>query len=142
MVYLEGDLGAGKTALVRAALRALGYEGTVKSPTYSLVEFYTVSRLYCYHFDFYRFESPDEFFDAGLGEYFHGDAVCLLEWPQKAAGWIPPFDLVLRFFEEGGGRRVEAVAATQKGVQCLSHMFRVWQEGGCSRWQAHLSSFP
>ena len=75
VVWLDGDLGAGKTALARAVLHGLGYEGPVKSPTYTLVEFYVVSRLYLYHFDFYRFNEPHEFEDAGLGEYFRDDAV-------------------------------------------------------------------
>jgi tRNA threonylcarbamoyladenosine biosynthesis protein TsaE len=86
VVWLDGDLGAGKTSLVRAMLRALGHVGPVKSPTYTLVEIYVISRIYWYHFDFYRFNFPEEFVDAGLGEYFRDDAVCLVEWPQKAAG--------------------------------------------------------
>lgn len=124
VIYLEGDLGAGKTTLVRALLQSLGHSGPVKSPTYSLVEFYVISSLYCYHFDFYRFESPEEFFDAGLGEYFLGDAVCLVEWPEKAAGCIPPFDLCLRItYTADGGRCVNVEAASPKGRLCLSKLF-------------------
>jgi tRNA threonylcarbamoyladenosine biosynthesis protein TsaE len=89
VIFLEGDLGTGKTTLVRAAIRALGYGGPVKSPTYSLVEVYVISSLYLYHFDFYRFESPEEFLDAGLAEYFNQNAVCLVEWPERAAGCVP-----------------------------------------------------
>jgi tRNA threonylcarbamoyl adenosine modification protein YjeE len=74
VIFLEGDLGAGKTTLVRALIRALGHPGPVKSPTYSLVEVYVISSLYLYHFDFYRFESPEEFLDAGLDEYFNDNA--------------------------------------------------------------------
>jgi tRNA threonylcarbamoyladenosine biosynthesis protein TsaE len=140
VIHLEGDLGAGKTTLVRAMLLALGHVGPVKSPTYSLVEFYVVSSLYCYHFDFYRFESPEEFFDAGLGEYFHGDAVCLVEWPEKAAGCAPPADICFRFADAGNGRHVEGLAATEKGAQCLRKLSRIWQEGGCSPLPEPLSS--
>ena len=88
VIFLEGDLGTGKTTLVRAAIRALGYGGPVKSPTYSLVEVYVISSLYLYHFDFYRFESPEEFLDAGLAEYFNQNAVCLWIAPQRLSTLI------------------------------------------------------
>ncbi|MGE5386473.1 MAG: tRNA (adenosine(37)-N6)-threonylcarbamoyltransferase complex ATPase subunit type 1 TsaE [Betaproteobacteria bacterium] len=128
--YLDGDLGAGKTTLVRAMLRSLGYEGPVKSPTYSLVEFYVISSLYLYHFDFYRFESPEEFFDAGLGEYFDGNAVCLVEWPEKAQGCAPPGDVQFRFVFSGDGRRLEGMATSEAGARCLNALSRTWQEEG------------
>jgi len=131
VVYLEGDLGAGKTTLVRALLRELGHGGPVKSPTYSLVEVYVVSSLYLYHFDFYRFDSPEEFNDAGLGDYFGGDAVCLVEWPEKACGCAPPADLRLRFVFADDGRVVEACSASEKGALCLRTLVRIWQDGGC-----------
>lgn len=131
VVYLEGDLGAGKTTLVRAMLRGLGYEGAVKSPTYSLVEFYVISSLYLYHFDFYRFDSPEEFVDAGLGEYFAGQAVCLVEWPEKAQACLPPADLVFRFDYAGEGRVLHAGAASARGGQCLSTLSRTWAADGC-----------
>jgi tRNA threonylcarbamoyl adenosine modification protein YjeE len=77
VVWLDGDLGAGKTTLVRAVLRAFGHAGPVKSPTYTLVEVYVVSSIYLYHFDFYRFNEAEEFEDAGLGEYFRDDSRCV-----------------------------------------------------------------
>ena len=123
MVWLDGDLGAGKTTLVRALLRGLGHTGPVKSPTYTLVEVYVVSSLYWYHFDFYRFNDPEEFDDAGLGEYFRDDAVCLVEWPGKAQGHVPAADLALVFqFAENGddGRVLEIQARSEAGRQCLS----------------------
>ena len=135
VVWLDGDLGAGKTTLVRALLRALGHTGPVKSPTYTLVELYTVSSLYLYHFDFYRFNDPEEFADAGLGEYFRDDSLCLVEWPAKAAGYVPPADLALLFRFAGdapdAGRCVELSARSAAGAQCLS-AFLAQQKGGFS----------
>jgi len=130
VVWLDGDLGAGKTTLTRALLRALGHSGPVKSPTYTLVEVYVVSSIYWYHFDFYRFNHPEEFEDAGLGEYFRDDAVCLVEWPEKAAGYVPPADLALvfRFAENGSnpGRELGLVANSEAGRQCLNKLKNRW----------------
>jgi tRNA threonylcarbamoyladenosine biosynthesis protein TsaE len=95
----------------------------VKSPTYTLVEVYVVSSLYWYHFDFYRFNEAEEFEDAGLGEYFRNDSVCLVEWPEKAAGYVPQADLALVFrFGEASesGRSLELQARSAMGRQCLS----------------------
>ena len=125
-VALEGGLGAGKTTLARALIRALGHTGPVKSPTYALVEVYVVSSLYLYHFDFYRFNDAAEFDEAGLGEYFRADALCLVEWPDKAAGYVPNADLgiVFRFTASDSqvtdGRLVEFVAFSERGRQCLN----------------------
>ena len=129
VVFLEGDLGAGKTTLVRALIRALGYAGPVKSPTYSLVEVYVISSLYLYHFDFYRFESPEEFLDAGFSEYFNEHALCLVEWPERAAGCVPSPDLRLRLHHAGLGRVLEAVADTPEGTQCIRGLKSAWTDG-------------
>jgi tRNA threonylcarbamoyladenosine biosynthesis protein TsaE len=134
VVWLDGDLGTGKTTLVRALLRALGYTGPVKSPTYTLVELYVVSRIYWYHFDFYRFSNPEEFLDAGLDEYFRSDAVCLVEWPGKAAGFVPPADLALclRFPANatGCGRSVDLLACSERGGACLNVLADPAFQGG------------
>lgn len=119
VIWLEGELGAGKTALVRATLRALGHAGPVKSPTFTLLELYKVSSLYCYHFDFYRFNEPREFQDAGLGEYFDGRAVCFVEWPDKAAGFVPAADLRIRLVHAGDGRELTITAKNNRGQSCL-----------------------
>ncbi|MDR1850473.1 MAG: tRNA (adenosine(37)-N6)-threonylcarbamoyltransferase complex ATPase subunit type 1 TsaE [Zoogloeaceae bacterium] len=134
VVYLEGDLGAGKTTLVRALLHAMGHQGTVKSPTYALVELYVISGLYFYHFDFYRFTSPEEFFDAGLDEYFRQDAVCLVEWQEKAAGCLPPADARLCLSIPAGAsaetsRAVAFCASNEKGKRCLTQCFAAWDAG-------------
>jgi len=119
VIYLEGDLGAGKTTLARALIRAMGHVGPVKSPTYSLVEVYVFSSLYLYHFDFYRFESPEEFLDAGFSEYFNDAAICLVEWPERAVGCVPSADLRLRLHHAGVGRVLEALADSPAGAQCI-----------------------
>ena len=119
-IYLSGDLGSGKTTLVRALLRALGYDGRVKSPTYALVEAYVISSLYLYHFDFYRFQSPNEWAEAGLDELFEHAAVCLVEWPEKAGGLLPKADIELRFVHAADGRDVLVQANTEAGARCVS----------------------
>ena len=93
VIWLEGDLGAGKTTLVRGLLRAAGDSGPVKSPTYTLVEVHVVSGLNFYHFDFYRFNQAEEYLDAGLDEYFSESGICLVEWPDKAAPYLPAADM-------------------------------------------------
>ena len=103
-------------------IRDRGYAGPVKSPTYSLVEVYVISSLYLYHFDFYRFESPEEFLDAGFSEYFNDSAVCLVEWPEQAHGCVPSPDLRLRLHHAGFGRFLEAVADSPEGTQCIKEM--------------------
>jgi tRNA threonylcarbamoyladenosine biosynthesis protein TsaE len=93
IIWLHGDLGAGKTTFVRGLLRALGETGPVKSPTYTLLEVHAISGLNLYHFDFYRLNQPEEYLDAGLDEYFSGTGVCLVEWPDQAAPYLPPADI-------------------------------------------------
>lgn len=122
VVYLVGDLGAGKTTLVRGCLRALGHAGKVKSPTYTLIEPYTVSRLDLYHFDFYRFSTPDEFLEAGLEEYFAGQGACLVEWPDKAAPHVPPADMEVRLAVRDAGREIEVSGRTEHGRKCALTM--------------------
>lgn len=117
-IYLVGDLGAGKTALVRAALRALGHTGKVRSPTYTLVEPYTVSKLPLYHFDFYRLREPTEWLDAGFRDYFNADSVCLVEWPEKAAE-LPPPDLQIALRHAPSGRDATLSAHSPRGERLL-----------------------
>lgn len=122
VLHLVGDLGAGKTTLVRGLLRALGHGGKVKSPTYTLVELYTVSNLNLYHFDFYRFNQPEEYLDAGLEEYFQGGGVCLVEWPDKAAPYGAAADVLVDLKVAGEGRVARLQAMTDRGAQCLSKL--------------------
>ncbi|NTV10867.1 MAG: tRNA (adenosine(37)-N6)-threonylcarbamoyltransferase complex ATPase subunit type 1 TsaE [Zoogloea sp.] len=121
-VYLRGDLGAGKTTLTRGLLRALGHTGNVKSPTYTLVEPYVVSRIQLYHFDFYRLNEPDEYLDAGMDEYFAGDGIRLVEWPDKAAPYLDPADLEIQLDVAPQGRSAELNALTENGTACLARL--------------------
>ncbi|MGF6724097.1 tRNA threonylcarbamoyladenosine biosynthesis protein TsaE [Paraburkholderia sp. GAS41] len=122
-VQLTGDLGAGKTTLVRATLRGLGHTGRVRSPTYTLVEPYAVERpdgeLALYHFDLYRFTDPAEWADAGFREYFDAGAVCLVEWPQRAGRLLGVPDLVFSLDVDGDGRLLIARAYSESGKACL-----------------------
>jgi len=123
-VQLLGDLGAGKTALVRATLAGLGHSGRVRSPTYTLVEPYALERergeLQVYHFDLYRFADPSEWADAGFREYFDSGAICLVEWPQKAGLLLGTPDLVFALETGDGDRRLlDARAYSDSGKGCL-----------------------
>lgn len=120
-VFLEGDLGAGKTTFVRGLLRGLGYADKVKSPTYTLVEEYAVGGLDLFHFDFYRFTRPEEYLDAGLDEYFARSGVCLVEWPRNAAPYLPPEDVAIALAIEGNGRVATLITNSAKGEQCLTN---------------------
>lgn len=125
---LQGELGVGKTSLARHLLRALGVSGRVKSPSYAVVEPYQVANpfaptgavLNIWHFDFYRFDDPQEWQDAGLRELFAADGLKLSEWPEKAGAWLPPADLCIRI-EAGPDtvRRVWLRAQTDCGRQLL-----------------------
>ncbi len=119
VLYLRGDLGVGKTTLVRGMLRGLGFAGKVKSPTYTIVEPYAVSRLDLYHFDFYRFNLPEEYLDAGLDEYFDGSGICVVEWPDKALPYLPAADLTVQLDEHGTGRAALITGHTEAGRTCL-----------------------
>lgn len=126
VIYLHGDLGAGKTSLVRALLHAAGHAGHVKSPTYTLAEPYALQlsgqATDIIHFDLYRMGSPEEFLDAGFREHFNHRAVCLVEWPEKGEGVLPPPDIHVFLRVMQAGREVELHALSDKGVQCLDRL--------------------
>ncbi|MGN1057632.1 MAG: tRNA (adenosine(37)-N6)-threonylcarbamoyltransferase complex ATPase subunit type 1 TsaE [Comamonas sp.] len=121
-VTLHGDLGAGKTTLVRHLLRSLGVQGRIKSPTYAVVEPHEASDLAIWHFDFYRFDDPREWEDAGFRDIFASDGLKLAEWPQKAASLTPPADLAI-YIEaiDETQRRVTLCTSTERGRRMLQH---------------------
>ena len=119
-IFLNGNLGSGKTTFTRGILRGLGYNNVVKSPTYNLVEFYKFSELYLYHFDFYRFNDPIEWEEAGFREYFNANSICLIEWPEKAGKLLPVADLQVFIHFSEPGRSVEIHADTEAGKRCLT----------------------
>jgi tRNA threonylcarbamoyladenosine biosynthesis protein TsaE len=121
-VSLSGELGSGKTTLARGILRGLGYDGKVKSPTYTLVELYKLFRLDLYHFDLYRFNNPQEWLDAGFRENFGESSICLVEWPERAAGLLPEADLKISLAAEHAGRTLMISAETEPGRHCLKKL--------------------
>jgi tRNA threonylcarbamoyladenosine biosynthesis protein TsaE len=122
VLFISGDLGAGKTTLVRGLLKGLGYAGRAKSPTYALVEPYMLSRLDLYHFDFYRFKDRSEWLNSGFREHFNPDSVCVVEWPEKAGDLLAPPDVKIRLDFDGEARRVSLEACSDAGRAWLSSL--------------------
>lgn len=120
VIYLEGDLGAGKTTLTRGLLRGLGHEGAVKSPTYAIVESYELAKFNVHHFDLYRFADPEEWLDAGLVDLFDEQSVCLIEWPTQGEGFLPDADLEVSLSVQNQGRTCTIIAKSSLGKECLN----------------------
>ena len=121
-LYLRGELGAGKTTLARGLLRALGYRGRVKSPTYSLVEPYTISRLHLYHFDLFRVKDEEEWSSLGFREYFNPYSVCVVEWPERAGTALPMADVEAGLEFADSGRLARLAAHSPAGEDWLSRL--------------------
>jgi tRNA threonylcarbamoyladenosine biosynthesis protein TsaE len=119
VLYLRGDLGAGKTTLTRGLLRGFGYTGAVKSPTYTLIEPYELPDRRISHLDLYRVGDPGELEYLGLRELLDQPAIVLIEWPERGEGWLPPADLDVRIAYRDAGRRVEIVATSGRGESLL-----------------------
>jgi len=119
VIFLYGPLGVGKTTFTRGFLRALGYEGLVKSPTYTLVEVYDLKKRTICHFDFYRVKDPDELEAMGIRDYFTPDAVCLIEWPEYGEKALPKADISCHFTFHDKGRVVKLVSHSASGDTIL-----------------------
>lgn len=122
VICLHGDLGAGKTTLVRGLLQELGYQGKVKSPTYTLLEQYEAGGFSLRHFDLYRFRDPAEWESAGFNDEFNGHNICLVEWPEMAGTLLPPADLEIFFEILPDGRNIIINAVTNTGRECLNNL--------------------
>lgn len=122
VIYLEGELGTGKTTLARAFLRGLGHEGPVKSPTYSLLECYDVPAVRVFHLDLYRLAAPEEAAWLGLEELEAAAAVVLVEWPERGGDWLPVPDLRVRLAHADCGRRAELAATSERGARVLEKL--------------------
>jgi tRNA threonylcarbamoyladenosine biosynthesis protein TsaE len=122
VVYLTGDLGAGKTTLTRGLLRSLGVTGAVRSPTYTLVEIYELGALTALHLDLYRLTDPDELGNLGLREWARGGHLWLIEWPERGAGRLPGADLVITLSAGDNGHDIEVTAKTDIGARWLERL--------------------
>jgi tRNA threonylcarbamoyladenosine biosynthesis protein TsaE len=122
VVFLRGELGAGKTTLARGILRALGYSGAVKSPTYTLVEPYELQGFTLYHFDLYRLGNSEELEYMGIRDYLDGDSIALVEWPERGGGILPRPDLIIDIAVACGARNLTFEACTTSGVECVKRL--------------------
>ncbi|MBN6772881.1 tRNA (adenosine(37)-N6)-threonylcarbamoyltransferase complex ATPase subunit type 1 TsaE [Pseudomonas granadensis] len=115
LIFLEGNLGMGKTTLSRGIIRGLGHVGAVKSPTFTLVEPYEIGDTRAFHFDLYRLVDPEELEFLGIRDYFEDDALCLIEWPDKGAGFLPKPDLTITISPQDSGRSLKILSQGSRG---------------------------
>jgi tRNA threonylcarbamoyladenosine biosynthesis protein TsaE len=115
LIFLEGNLGMGKTTLSRGIIRGLGHVGAVKSPTFTLVEPYEIGDIRAFHFDLYRLVDPEELEFLGIRDYFEDDALCLIEWPDKGAGFLPKPDLTITISPQDSGRSLKILSQGSRG---------------------------
>ena len=128
VLHLRGELGSGKTTLVRGLLRAMGHPGRVKSPTYTLLEPYSLLRLNFYHFDFYRFKDRSEWLNSGFREHFNPESLCVVEWPERAGDLLAQPDLDIQLQYEAQSRVAIPHSHSEPG--------RAWLAAALSRWRS------
>lgn len=121
-LYLNGDLGAGKTTLSRGMIQGLGHQGNVKSPTYTLVEEYHLQGKRIYHFDLYRLSDPEELEFMGIRDYFSSDSICLIEWAEKGKGLLEQADILVNISYADSARNIELIAKTEQGIQIITQL--------------------
>jgi len=126
VLHLRGELGSGKTTLARGLIQGLGHAGRVKSPTYTLLEPYSLLRLNLYHFDFYRFKDRSEWLSSGFREYFNPESLCIVEWPERAGDLLAPPDLEIRMQYDSEARTATPAAHSERGRQWLADAWSRW----------------
>ena len=122
VIYLRGNLGAGKTTFVRGFLNAMGHNGNVKSPTYTLIEPYSINGKNIYHFDLYRINDPEELEAMGIRDYCDGKSICLYEWPEQGEKVVPVADIIISLMHTDSGRQAKIEANSDQGSQILSRI--------------------
>lgn len=122
VLTFSGDLGAGKTTIIRAMLKKLGVEAAIKSPTFSLVESYSCQQMQIHHFDLYRIDQAEELDYLGFRDYFTNQSICCIEWPEHAGNQLSEVDLCIKLMNKGAGRHVQIFASSVAGKQILTSL--------------------